>query len=482
MNNDFNKKIIDKLLNELEEKSNNQINIKFEKLEELREFKEEKKKQTQFNFENIGKFLGFIISKSINLVFFIIQKIFYYTNLLLDKTGKKKQILTGLFLAITVFSLKTIYKTEIDFFFYDMRIREAEAQQMEINNNKNKSKDEYHKTIEETMFKMINDFSDLKQQQCIQDNIVDFMKQKREEGIIVSEDVVELMKIDLMRDECNREILNEEVYKHLVEVPYSNLLLKHKEQVKEEYKQEEIQNEIKAKELEEKIYKEEKKVVSHINYNEELAKNVKFNGDLKAVFCVWGHGLSKNGKYDDNGAYGIHTNEREAIMKTMTKTCDMLENYYKDKNVAVYRIGEQRMKLVDKIKKVNEISKANGYDEKNSLLVSLHWNKVVGKPSLNGVEVFYSGYEQNDGFQANDFAQRMLFELKQKKDWSNHYAVKPDNSARHWRIGILSDTKPLSILVEYGFLSNEKDDLEAKENPSYISETIFNGIVKFGWK
>lgn len=390
-------------------------------------------------------------------------------------------------IAVSLFSLKTIYQKDIDLFFFDMRIRDAEAVSQKLANDKENIKKEYQEMLEQTVFKKIEEFSRTKQDQCIQDNIVSFLKEKRDEGIIVDNNVIELAKIELKRNDCNIETINEEVHKHLVEVPYENLLLAHKQKIKEESDKEFAKLEEKAIKLEEKIFNEEIKKQENVStiknvfqagFNDEVAKTLTTNNEIKAIFCLHGHGTSKNGKYDDNGAGGYTTNEREAIVTNMSRTCEKLRNYYKDKGITVYEIGKERMTLVGRIQKVNEISKANGYDHSNSLLVELHWNKV-GDKNKKGLEVFYSASKNSKDELNVAFAQRMAYEIKQLKIKSNHYAVKPDTSAYWKRIGVLSDTIPNAILVEYGFLSNVDDDKEAKESPEYISDSIFNGIVRF---
>lgn len=412
------------------------------------------------------------------------------TNRLLDKTGKKYQILSGLLIAISLFSLKSIYQKEIDLFFFDLKIQRAEAKQQELHDTKNHLKKEYQELMENTVFKKITEFSNTKQDQCIQDNLVSFLKQKRDEWIIVDDYVIELAKIDLKRNECNIERINEEVHKHLVEVPYNDLLLKHKENIKYNAEIENKELEKKAEELENKIFEIESKKQENISdnssvyqagFNDEVAKDIVSKNDIKAIFCLHGHGLSQNWKYDDNGAYGYTTNEREAILKNMNKVCDKLRDYYKNKDVKVYEFNDEndKMNLTTRIAKVNEISKNNNLDSSNSVLVELHWNKLATNTQKNWLEVFYSESKNKKNWFNVEFAQRMAYEIKQLKRKSNHYAVKPDTTARWKRIGILSDTIPNSILVEYGFLSNVDDDKEAFDSPEYISDSIFNGIIKY---
>lgn len=166
--------------------------------------------------------------------------------------------------------------------------------------------------------------------------------------------------------------------------------------------------------------------------------------------------------------------ERSLIELNMGKVCPELKTFADSKGIAFYEIGKERMVLKDKIDLINKISKENGYNETNSLLVELHFNKVEDT-ARSGTEIFYSQLETSEkGLQGEEFAARMLYEIKQLKPNGNFYAVKSDLQTRFKQLGILSNTKPLAVLVEYGFLSNATDLANAKAGNDDIAISIVN--------
>lgn len=54
-----------------------------------------------------------------------------------------------------------------------------------------------------------------------------------------------------------------------------------------------------------------------------------------------------------------------------------------------------------------------------------------------------------------------------------------DKYSRFGGLGIVSRTKPNSVLIEYGFLSNEKDLKYSKENPGVIAKDIAEAFIGF---
>ena len=109
----------------------------------------------------------------------------------------------------------------------------------------------------------------------------------------------------------------------------------------------------------------------------------------------------------------------------------------------------------------------------------MHFNKI-DDTNKSGTEIFYSQLETNDKWlQWENFASRMLYEIKSLRKHGNYYAVKSDRQTRFKQLWILSNTKPLSVLVEYGFMSNEEDLKAAKNGNEEIAQGMINGIIKF---
>jgi N-acetylmuramoyl-L-alanine amidase len=164
----------------------------------------------------------------------------------------------------------------------------------------------------------------------------------------------------------------------------------------------------------------------------------------------------------------------------MSKACDKLRTFAKDKWIAFYEMWKERTTLVWRINEINRIAKENWYNEKNSLLVELHWNYTSYDVNKSWTEVFFSQLEWKSNWLGwEDFAQRMAYEVKKLRPFWNYYEVKSDFQARYKQIWILSNTKPLAVLVEYWFLSNKDDVIMAKKWWDFISQWIVNWVINF---
>lgn len=106
---------------------------------------------------------------------------------------------------------------------------------------------------------------------------------------------------------------------------------------------------------------------------------------------------------------------------------------------------------------------------KADLFISIHYNSAPGKPDVHGLEVFYFGYKDNRPHKARVLADDVLNGmLKETKAHSR--GTKPA------RFVVLKETQMPSILVEGGFLTNEKERAKIKSK-TYL-EKVAEGIAQ----
>ncbi len=179
--------------------------------------------------------------------------------------------------------------------------------------------------------------------------------------------------------------------------------------------------------------------------------------ELKKIFIVAGHGLSRSGKHD-NGASAIDgTTERDII----TKVCKSFNNNL------ICKIGvDNRLTLLNKIRLINELCKSKSLNHKNSILVSVH---VDYRGASSGEMAYY----YRESIRSKELASKIINELPLKNK-----RVIPDNFSRFGRIGIIRDTIPLACLVEIGSLGQDLKYL--KNNTRDIADSILDSVLEFG--
>lgn len=230
----------------------------------------------------------------------------------------------------------------------------------------------------------------------------------------------------------------------------------------------------------------EKKISTILQGADDAGIEKKSTTKIKAIFCSYGHGVGPQGwidegatsRYQDKPDFNGIT-ERTLIMDVMSGACKQMQDKVKDKGVIVYEIGKERTSLIDKIKIINAISKDKGYDEHTAIGVELHYN-IASTKDRSGVEIMYSQLETPElGFFGPDLANNMLYHIKKTHNFGNLYRIKSDASSRYKSLGILSETKPTMILVEYGFLTNSKDTEFARTHIKDEQKALVDGIVSY---
>lgn len=142
----------------------------------------------------------------------------------------------------------------------------------------------------------------------------------------------------------------------------------------------------------------------------------------------------------------------------------------RDKDISLYKEGENkttRQKYNENLKnrrKIIEESNAN-------LFVSIHLN-AFEQSKYYGAQTFYP----KDNEESKELAQFVQDELKRVVDQNNNRKIKPRDD-----IYLLKNEKMPSILIECGFLSNEKESklLADSKYQERIAWAIYVGIQKY---
>lgn len=110
-------------------------------------------------------------------------------------------------------------------------------------------------------------------------------------------------------------------------------------------------------------------------------------------------------------------------------------------------------------------------EEENSIYVGIHLNKFP-QGKYSGLQVYYS--KNND--LSYEIATSIKDVVKESLQPENKRQVKADSS-----IYILANAKIPAVLIECGFLSNEKElnNLKTEDYRKALALCIFSGIVKF---
>lgn len=126
----------------------------------------------------------------------------------------------------------------------------------------------------------------------------------------------------------------------------------------------------------------------------------------------------------------------------------------------------RKQKISDLKKRLEILSSQN-----NCVFVSIHMNKFE-QSTAHGLQVFYAGKSD----EARKLAQ-LIQDYSKLIDETNTRNIKPDGG----NIYILENTDKTAILVECGFLSNNKDAvmLSTDEYKNKLAFIIYSGIIKY---
>lgn len=132
----------------------------------------------------------------------------------------------------------------------------------------------------------------------------------------------------------------------------------------------------------------------------------------------------------------------------------------------LYQTGDKNKKSADMKKRIAIINEA-----KPRVMVSIHQNSYH-QPEISGAQVFYYGKSEEGKIFAQLMQKRFDYVLgekntRQAKANGNYY--------------LLTHSKPVSIIIEAGFLSNpqEAKKLETEEYQDKIAWTVAMGIIQY---
>lgn len=218
---------------------------------------------------------------------------------------------------------------------------------------------------------------------------------------------------------------------------------------------------------------------------------------MKAIFLIAGHGLGNNGT--DNGASFNGTTEYKEVSEIVSEAETFLlanseiakhevieEQVEKDgimqtqrtlaspDKIQLVKIGvDERLRLKDKIAKVNAICIENGWSESDACLVSVHVNAAGSNAS--GAEIWY----ETGSKESEKFAKKAIKELVDATGFKDR-GTKDDKANRWGRLGIIRDTKPVAILAECGFITNDMNARMLKDpnQDDKVAAGIAMGVFK----
>lgn len=195
--------------------------------------------------------------------------------------------------------------------------------------------------------------------------------------------------------------------------------------------------------------------------------------DLKFIFIEAWHGGGT-----DNGAVWNWTTERAHTIWIAKAAAYFATQVSEFSGVQIIQIWvDENITLINKIKKINEISKKLWCNPNNSILVSIHVNSG-GKWLASGVEWwFYTGNAVSQSLV--DWVAKCQSELT----WLKIRNTRGDLSNRRWRLWIIRDTKPLACLIECWFIDNPSDAnlLKNPETEKKFWQGIIRWIKRFVW-
>ena len=133
----------------------------------------------------------------------------------------------------------------------------------------------------------------------------------------------------------------------------------------------------------------------------------------------------------------------------------------------LYQSGDKNKKSADMKKRIEIINKA-----KPRLMVRIHQNSYH-QPEISGAQVFYFGKSEEG---------KIFAELMQKRF---DYVLGKEKNTRQAKANgnyyLLTHSKPVSIIIEGGFLSNpqEAKKLETEEYQDKIAWTVAMGVLQY---
>lgn len=191
----------------------------------------------------------------------------------------------------------------------------------------------------------------------------------------------------------------------------------------------------------------------------------------KKIVIDAGHGYPDGGAVADDG-----TQEKDINLTVSKKLGSLLQQ---SGALVIYTRENDNAVTDDFNKKIREIKlddlknrKLIAANSNADMFVSIHMNKFSDK-SYSGAQVFYQGKSK----ESKNLAEIVQKNMRKTVDNSNKREAKDSKNS----IFVLNDMKMPSILVECGFLSNEREKQKLLDD-SYtdkISYSIYCGILEY---
>ena len=164
-----------------------------------------------------------------------------------------------------------------------------------------------------------------------------------------------------------------------------------------------------------------------------------------------------HGGIDDGASNGMLL-EKDLVEKIGQKVQALNKN--SDLEIVLLRTGDQDISLTERAAKINEM--------KPDLVVSLHTNYTTNK-NINGIETVVS--DKNNFLEKSTFhAENMLENFK-----GGDFEIR---GVKNHDLHMLRNSNCPAILIELGFLSNEKDAkiLESEVGQNALARSILKGL------
>lgn len=185
------------------------------------------------------------------------------------------------------------------------------------------------------------------------------------------------------------------------------------------------------------------------------------------LLSVCGHGGNDPGKVGVDGQL-----EKEINLSIVFKLRDYLQMndvkvvLTRENDNGLYQDSDRNKKSVDMRRRIEIIN-----ETKPDVMVSIHQNSYH-QPEISGAQVFYYGKSEEGKRFAQIMQKRFDYVLGEK----NRRLAKANGSYY-----LLTHSKPVSIIIEGGFLSNpeEAKKLETEEYQDRIAWTVAVGILQY---
>jgi N-acetylmuramoyl-L-alanine amidase len=178
-----------------------------------------------------------------------------------------------------------------------------------------------------------------------------------------------------------------------------------------------------------------------------------------------GHGGKDTGHLSENKN---HLAEKELNLLIANKVGEYVQQYLTNVNIVYTRTTDETVSLDDRVFKANNI--------KADCFISIHCNDGNGRNHVHGTE---SHVNTMDSKKSVDLAQIMEKEFSSKA--GRHSRGVKDSEDREHTLQVLKYTNMTSVLLECGFLTNEKEAnyLNTTSGQEILASAIFRGIRTF---